>query len=260
MTFRPRSILAGLALTGVLAISGSAVVLAVGPNAPDGTSAPSGKGPCATQAQAARANPTVETLRAFGDCEIARRITTLDKLTSVVSGSKVLTSSDAVALAAKLTSAKAGLTSLKATVDSATSVEALKADVKKIATDYRVYVLLVPQVHLVSGADGVIASQTRFSDMNTRLAARIATAKAAGKDTSVAQGHLDAMNAAAAQAATLARPIPGRVLPLTPAGWNAGTAGPVLTQARTDLVSAREKMRTAMSEARACREALRDIR
>jgi hypothetical protein len=251
MTIGPRSILAGLAISATLVVASAAVVTATEP-APG----PAGKGVCATQARAARQNPTVETLRAFGDCEIARRITTLDDLASRVSSSKVLTSSDATALSAKISSTKTGLLALKSAIDAETSIPTLKADVVKIAVDFRVYLLVVPQVHLVTAADGVLAAQTPFNDVSGRLAERIAAAKAAGKDTTAAQAHLDAMNAAVAQAIALAKPIPGRVLPLKPADWNSGAAGPVLTKARTDLAQAHSLLRTALSEARACREAL----
>ena len=68
------------------------------------------------------------------------------------------------------------------------------------------------------------------------------------------------MNAAVARAVTLAQPIPGRLLPLTPADWNSGAAGPVVTKARADLVSARTQLRTAVAEAKACRQALLALR
>lgn len=257
MSFRIRPILAGIAVSGLLVAGSATMVTAVGPA---GAAGPAGKGVCATQATASRANPTVETLRAFGDCEITRRFATLDTLASRIAGSKVLTNPHAADLSAKISAARSGLTTLKTTIDSETAIATLKADIAKIVTDYRVYVLLAPQVHLVNGADGVAAAQPRFNDMSTRLTARIATAKAAGKDTTAAQGHLDAMKAAATRAVSLAQPIPGKVLPLTPSDWNSGAAGPVLNQARTDLVAARNQLRTAVAEAKACREALKALR
>ena len=126
-----------------------------------------------------------------------------------------------------------------------------------IATSFRVYLLVAPQVHLVSGADGVVASQTSFAKVNTNLAARIAAAKAAGKDTTAAQADLDAMNAAVAQAVGLAAPLPAALLPLTPAQYNAGTAGPVIKNARTALVQARGLLQSARKDAVACRDALK---
>jgi hypothetical protein len=245
------------ALIASVALGGSLVIVTAGTVAAVVTTAgPAGKGLCAPQAAAVKAGATVDRLRAFGDCEIGRRFTTLNDLSSRISASKLLTSSDAAALNGKIASTRSGLTSLKATIDSSTDPAALKADIVKIATDYRVYVLIVPQVNLVNAADGVLAAQTRFADVNTRLTAAIARAKAAGKDTTAAQSHLDAMNAAVTAAVGLAGPLPAALLPLTPAQYNGGTAGPILANARTALGQARDKLKVALAEAKACRDAL----
>ena len=249
-----RSILAGLAVAALLVVSSAAVVSAVGPAVAGG---PAGKGVCVVQATAVKAGASIETLRAFGDCEIARRYTTLDKLSARISASKVLTSADAAALSSEVASTKSGLVSLKAQIDAETSLDAIKAEIRKIPTDYRVYLLVVPQVNLVIGADGVQAAKTKFDDVSTKLTARIAAAKAAGKDTTAAQADLAAMNAAVAQAVNLAKPLPGALLPLTPAQWNAGTAGPVIKNSRAALVQARGLLQSARKDAQACRDALK---
>ena len=252
MKIRIPAVLASLAIGGTLILSSVAIVTATTP--PGG---PAGKGVCATAAAAARSGKTVEALRAFGNCEIDRRFTTLNTLAAKISSSKALTPSDAAALSAEVSSTRTGLTSLKATIDAETGIPALRADIVKIAADYRVYLLVAPQVQLTNGADSVLATQTVFAKIDTNLTARIAAAKAAGKDTTAAQSDLNAMNAAVTKAAGLAAPIPGRLLPLTPAQWNSGVAGPIVSQARTDLVSARALLRTAEADAKACRAALK---
>jgi hypothetical protein len=251
MKHRLAALVASLALGGSLVIVAAGTVAAVA--TPEG---PAGKGVCATQAAAVKAGATVETLRAFGDCEINRRFATLNDLSSRITASKVMTSSDAAALKSEIGSTSSGLTSLKATIDSSTDIAALKADIVKIATDSRVYVLVVPQVNLVNAADGVLALQTKFADVNTKLTALIAKAKTAGKDTTAAQSHLDAMNLAVTAAVGLASPVPAALLPLTPVQYNGGTAGPILSGARTALEQARDKLKTALAEAKACRDAL----
>ena len=252
MKTRIPALLAGLALGGALLLSTVGVVAAVTP--PVG---PAGNGVCATQAVAMKGGATVETARAFGDCEIGRRITTLNALSARISASKVLTSADAAALQSEIASTRTGLTSLKATIDAETDLTALKADIARIAADYRVYLLVAPQVNLVSAADGVVASQARFADVNTRLAARIAAAKAAGKDTTAAQTALNAMNTAVANAVGLAQPLPAKLLPLTPAQYNSGTAGPIIIGARAALGQARDQIKAALASATACRDALK---
>jgi hypothetical protein len=249
-----RAIVTGLAIAALIAVSSVAVASATTPVVAGG---PGTAGTCATQAAAVKAGATVENLRAFGDCEIARRFTTLDKLAARVAAAKVLTGAHASALSGDISSTRSGLTSLKATIDAETSLPALKLEVKRIATDYRVYVLVAPKVNLVIGADRVQATKPVFDKLNANLSARIAAARAAGKDTTAAQAALDAMNAAAAQAISLTSPLPGNLLPLTPAQWNAGTAGPVLNSSRAALVQARGLIQSARKDAVACRDALK---
>ena len=249
-----RSALVGLGVAGLLLVSSAAVVTAAGPAVAGG---PAGTGVCRTQAAAIKTTASIETLRAFGDCEIARRFATLDKLSAKISSSKVLTSSHAAALSGEVGATKSGLSALKTQIDAETSLLVLRADVKKIATDYRVYLLVAPKVNLVNGADGVLATKTAFDKVSTNLTARIAAAKAAGKDTAAAQADLNAMNAAVIQAMGLAGPLPAALLPLTPAQYNAGTAGPVLKSSRAALVQARGLLQSARKDAQACRDALK---
>jgi hypothetical protein len=253
MKIRIPRLIAGLAIGGALILSSVAVVAAASPLIAGG---PAGRGVCATEFAALKPPVTVDALRAFGNCEIERRFTTLTTLSTRITSSTTLTSSDAAALTAEIGATRTGLTDLKATIDAETAIPALKAEVARIATDFRVYLLVGPQVNLVSGADRVVASQSNFTKVNTNLAARIAAAKAAGKDTTTAQSDLDAMNAAVTKAIGLATPLPATLLPLTPAQYNAGTAGPVLNSARAALVQARDLLKSAVQDAKACRAAL----
>jgi hypothetical protein len=249
-----------LTLAGSLVLGGSLLIVSAGAvTAVTAPAGPAGKGVCAVEATAARTTTTVAALRAFGDCEVNRRFATLNDLSARITASKVMTSSDASALQGEISSTRSGLMSLKASIDSETVLLTLKADIVKIATDYRVYLLVVPQVNLVNAADGVLATQTRFAQVNTNLAARIAAAKAAGKDTTAAQADLDAMNAAVAKAVSLATPLPAALLPLTPAQYNGGTAGPVINNARASLLSARDQLKAAIADANACRAALKAL-
>jgi hypothetical protein len=171
-----------------------------------------------------------------------------------------MTSAHAATLQSEISSTRAGLTELKTIIDNETSIPALRLDITKIATQFRVYLLVVPQVHLTNASDGVVATQAKFATINTNLAARIAAAKAAGKDTTAAQADLDAMNAADAQAVGLATPIPGTLLTLTPADYNGGIAGPIITAARADLVKAAADVKVAVADAKACRAALKALK
>ena len=257
MKSRFSALVSALAAGAVLLLAFSGIVNAADPtsgNLP--VSGPGGKGVCAVQAAAVRPVSTLS-LRAFGDCEIDRRLVTLTELANRISSSKVLTSADAATLTAEIGATRAGLNSRKSAIYTEVSLAALRADVTKIVTDYRVYLLVVPQVNLVNGADAVLAAADKFTQVNTNLSARIEAAKAAGKDTKAAQAALDAMNEAVSTAVGLATPLPGKLLALTPAQYDAGTGGPVLAGARADLLSARDDVRAALADAQAARAALK---
>ena len=248
------------ALVGAIALGSSLLFASAGSVGAVTTTGPAGKGVCAVEAAAVKAGATVDKLRAFGNCEIDRRFATLTTLSAKITSSKVMTSAHAATLQSEISSTRAGLTELKGTIDAETGLPALRLDITKIATQFRVYLLVVPQVHLTNASDGVVASQSKFATINTNLAARIAAAKTAGKDTTAAQTDLDAMNAADAAAVTLASPLSGELLPLTPAEYNGGTAGPVITAARADLVKAVADVKTAVADAKACRAALKALK
>ena len=254
MKTRITTIFAGLAVAALLVVSSAAVASAAAPVVAGG---PAGTGVCAKESAAIKAGVSIDTLRAFGDCEITRRLTTLDAAATKISASKALTSSDAAALSAEVAWTKSGLTALKAKIDAETSPVALRAEIRQVVTDYRVYLLVVPKVNLVNGADAVQVANATFAKISTNLTARIAAAKAAGKDVAAAQADLDAMNAAVTQAMGLAGPLPAALLPLTPAQYNSGIAGPVLKSSRAALVQARGLLQSARKDAQACRDALK---
>ncbi len=251
-----RSWLAGAGIAGILLVGLVGAVAAASP-VPATTAGPAAHDPCRPERVAARGSATAATLQALGDCEINRRFTTLTDLTTRITDSKVLTTPDRASLGTEISNTTAGLTGLKATIDGETSISALRADIADIATEYRVYLLVGPQVRLVNDADGILASGTHLGTVETNLAARIAKAQGAGKDVGAAQAALTAMTTAANQAVALATPLPGELLPLTPAGYDGGTAGPVLTGARKAIEQARDQLKSARLDARAVVDALR---
>jgi hypothetical protein len=241
------ALLAGTAAIA-LAVSAAGLAASVGP-APV-TGGPAGADLCSTQASAARSDATIATLRGFGDCEIARRLTTLHQLASVVGASKGLTSPDAGHLSSEIAGEVGDLTSLRGAIDAQTRIAPLKIELVQIVTDYRVYLLVGPQVRLTIAADSELALKPHFDQLATTLAGRIAVAAAKGKDVSAAQASLDAMNAAVAGAVALATPVPAKLLALTPANYGSAGGATVIKNARIALVAARDHFKSAAQDGR----------
>ncbi len=239
-----------LAAIGAVAIAATVAGVAYAAASAPVAGGPAGAGVCAAQAAAARSSGTAAALRAFANCEIDRRMTTLGQLSSALGASKGLTASDRAALASKIATDSSGLASLKTAIDGESSIAALRLQVVAIVARYRVYLLLGPQVRLTIAADDVLALKPDFDRVSTTLAARVAQASANGRDVSAAQADLGAMNSAVSAAVTLAAPLSARLLALTPAEFNAGTASPVLQSVRAALLEARDDLVAASRDGR----------
>jgi hypothetical protein len=253
--------LTGLLLAAVVGVTpvlaAAAPPAAVGANPPGQTEELNARRHCSREWLAAKAEPTVEHLRAVGFCEIDRRLATIERLQKGVDDARVLTDAHELALEAILDRSAAGLRALRAEIEADTTVPELRADIKRIFEDFRIYALVTRQVWLVRGDDGVDAAANRLTQAAARLAGAIETAASNGKDVTEARAHLGAMNAAIDAARAGVAGDASAVLVLTPADWNAGTAKPVLDAARASIVAARADLKTATTEARAVLAALR---
>jgi hypothetical protein len=245
--------LAGVLLA--LAVAATPALAALRPATPSAASvAPAeeltGRHRCATAWRAAAADPTVANYQKVGFCEIDRRLATIDRLGNAIEGSRPLTDGHQAALEAILDDSAAGLRALRAEIEADTTLPELREDIGSIFEDYRIYVLVVRQVWLVVAADTVDVTGAALDETAADLAVLIERAEAAGQDVIEAKGHLAAMEASIAEALAGVDGVAEDVLPLTPADWNAGTAGPVLREARQAITDARADLRTATAEAR----------
>jgi hypothetical protein len=249
--------LASLAIGGLLVIGSAAPAFAAQPSplTPE-VATGSGARACSAQRAAAKDN-SVAHLQALGDCEINRRLVTITTLQDHVSNPNGLTDGDRSALQGLLAADTTGLTALKAKIDSEADVTTLRADIGTIVTDYRIYLLMVPMTAEVISADNEAAAVGRLTTVAGKLQDRI---DAAIGDVSQAQADLDNMTASLGQVntSTLAG-ISAQLLALTPAGYNAGTAGPVLKADHTTLQGIRTSLNAARADAVACRAALRAL-
>ncbi len=249
-----------IARLGGLLVAGLIVLGSVGGvTAASTTSTPTQDPATCAKPNLSGADHGIGELRRFGDCEIDRRLTVLGRLATRVSDSPTLTDADRAALSSQISSTQSGLTALRNTIDHETDVTALKADIRNIATDYRVYVLVVPKTVEVIAADRLQAGYTRFENVEQRLANAIAAAKAAGKDVTQAQADYDAMASKVDEAESLLTPVVGSIINMTPADWNTGTAGPALKSARGTLLQVRGLFTGAHPDARACVADLRAL-
>ena len=172
-------------------------------------------------------------LKARGDVEIDRRLRTLADLTKRVQNAKHLTPANRDALATQLVAETSGLTALKAKIDADTDLATLRADLRAIVTQYRVYLLMDPKVHLVVAADRSLAAADAFDKVFAKLDGK----------PGVDQAKLADAKAKVDDARKLAGGVPDSVIPLQPPDYPGNR--PALESARDDLRTARQDLRAA---------------
>ena len=184
-----------------------------------------------------------------GDKEIERRLANLDKLNSLISSSLKLTTPEQTALESQITSAEAGLTSLKATLDSETTVTAARADVQNIVLEYRVYALVDPKIHLLKTADDQQAIEAKLVTLAQKLQTRITTASSGGQDVSTLQSDLTDMTNQTTLAQTISSGVETSVESLQPTDYNSDHS--ILGGYNVKLQTARHDIKTAYEDAKA---------
>ncbi|HEV2343823.1 MAG TPA: hypothetical protein VGS97_07010 [Actinocrinis sp.] len=212
------------------------------------------------QAQTARAAATSGTgtagLKAAQTLTTSRidgRLETLRALSMVVNNATHLSTADRSTLGSLINSDISGLTSLRSKVAAESTVAAVRADATAMVDDYRVYMLVVPKVHLTNVFDIESAAATALQKVHDKLATRVAAAPGGGTSAEKSQlADMQAQIQAAQQAdanrvATLLgiQPSPNADAihsALSPLAGDAKDARKALAQARDDA----KKIRAAL--------------
>lgn len=201
------------------------------------------KAAAATTANQAR----LQRIISRGNLEIERRLVTLNTLTSKINSATKLTSSDAATLKNTVSGDISTLNTLKTQLDADTTVTAAISDATSIITNYRVYVLVVPQVNLVKAADDQQVAEAKLSALATKLQARINAEQQNGTSATTVQAMLTDMNSKTAAAQTVSSNIETTVITLVPSDYN--TNHSVLSGDRTQLVGAQANIKAAEADA-----------
>lgn len=139
---------------------------------------------------AARQTERITELKARGDKEIETRITSLNKAISSIQAANKLTEAQKTALINSDQTVISNLNALKAKIDSDTDLATLRTDVKSVFTQYRVYMLVMPQNNILRASDRIQDVVTNLNALVTKLQSRIDQAKTAGKDVTSMQNNL----------------------------------------------------------------------
>ncbi len=163
-------------------------------------------------------------------------------------------------LNSKLATTEAGLEQLSRKIEDATTPAELRELVPQIWEDFRVYVLLTPQVKLVVASDMAVFGGEKANEIVARLGEAITKAEEAGYDVGEAPKLLETLKTNVAAAVAAADPVAESVLPLTPEDWNNGSAQPVLEAGKAGIRSAHESFVQARENAHEIVRILKGLR
>ena len=219
--------------------------------------------PCSQIAYAAIKDTTntdsqrLATVKARGDAEISRRLTTLNALSTKISDTAKLTTADKTALENEVAKEISSLTALRTKLDAETVLADAFTDAKSIVIDYRVYALIVPKINLVRTADDQQVVESKLTDLATKLQARIQSAQTAGKNIASLQAQLDDLQAKVHAAQSISMNVEASVVVLQPTDYDNDHT--ILSGYRDQLKTAHSDNQAAVTDAKAIVSALKNL-
>ncbi len=197
----------------------------------------------------------IEKIKERANKEIDRRIEGLTKLKTRIDNMRRVATTTKTQIKATVDLQITNLTTLKAKIAADTDITVLRTDVKSITQTYRIYALIMPQVHILAAADRVMTTADTMTALGVKLQTRITETQTAGKDVTTLNTLLTAYNAKIADAKVQAQAAITLTASLTP-----DNSDEAKFQAnKKALTDARAKLRLAEQDLKAARENARKI-
>ena len=127
----------------------------------------------------------------------------------------------------------------------------------EIATEFRVYLVVLPQTHLTVSADRVDQAVVRGDELLAHLDGAIAAAAEAGADVTAAEALRDDAAAHLASASAGVAGAADQVLTVTPSSWNDGDGQTVIENTRAAVRTAHAEIKDGIEDGHAAIEAVR---
>jgi hypothetical protein len=182
---------------------------------------------------------------------ISNRLTALQSMTNALDSRAGVTASDKSTLLGQIQAEVSGLTALAATIKGDATAQQAFADAQRIVTDYRVYLLMGPKVHLVIAADTETGAEAKLAALFPQVQQLIDGSKAAVDKKADAQSALDDCESKNAAGQHASGGVSASVIGLEPSGYpgNAGT-----------LTTAHDNVAAARADLGACRTDLQRVK
>ena len=195
-----------------------------------------------TQKQALLQTRT-QNLQNRGDTQTTNRINALNKLLTRIQGMKNLTVAEKTAFSSTIQTSVTSMTNLQAKIQSDTSTTSLQADLKTIAPDYRIYMLIMPQISILSAVDRVNTLVASLQTIQNKIQTRVSGNAGLSSNTTISSDLSD-MTAKLSDASNQANAAESEVVNLQPDQGNQTT----MQSNNAALKDAQSKMKTAAQE------------
>lgn len=195
---------------------------------------------------------TLDEIKRRALAAIDKRLAALSRMSAKVSSNGHVTESHASTLQRHYADASDGLTGLAREIEAAETREELRELIGKIATDYRVYLVILPKSHEVIVSDTMGDAVDRMTGVSGTLLEAIERAEEAGYDMTDARRWLGVANEEIRAVETGAVPVAGSVIGLTAADWE--------EPAKSLLAEGKRKLGIARGDVRDAVEALKNTR
>lgn len=188
-------------------------------------------------------------LQAKGAAATSKRVASLNTAISKANDAKGISSADKSTVLATLNADLSGMKSLASKIAADTTVATAAADVKSIYTQYRVYVVAIPQAWIAATADRLTGTAIpRLQSAASKLAPKVS-------GNSDLQAKLDDLNAQLKTAASDTDGLAGAALAVTPSDFNANHS--VMSPLRDKAKAAVAAIKQAVADAKAIRQGLK---
>ena len=167
----------------------------------------------------------------------------LNALNGEVGGSATLSPGNKSALSTDLANELAGIRALQAKVPDDVTCAQVAQDGRNMVLDYRVYVVMTPQVHLTISADTETSLAGTLAGLEPNIQAAITAAGAQGKNVAAAQQAFADMETQVTSAQQDSAGISATVLAFTPASYPACWS--TFVSERVSLQKGAQALRTA---------------
>jgi hypothetical protein len=230
-------------------LTAAGVSAATGGSPMDTTSPPATGGPTSAASPTADPGATLAQIKQRGAAAIATREAALPQMAADVSDSLGITAADKATLLGQIQADESGLNALNATIQADTTVAAARADVEDIVTDYYVFALEAPKVHLVIAGDAENSVESLLAGAMPEIQAAINASNSSEK--AAAQAAFDDCTAKLAAAHEASSGVSAEVIDLQPSGYPGN---------KSTLEAAHTAVTTARSDLQDCRQDLTSIR